>query len=66
MGTIRAALYCRVSSADRNNALQVRELTEYVERRKWELVGTSSNMPKPTVYQTRFLGQRPRDPASSG
>jgi DNA invertase Pin-like site-specific DNA recombinase len=54
MANIRAACYCRVSTADQNNALQIRELTEYVQRRGWELVGT---------YQTRFLVRRPRDPA---
>ena len=40
MPSIRAALYCRVSTTDQNNAIQVRELTEYVGRRGWELVGT--------------------------
>jgi len=40
MPNIRAALYCRVSTTDQNNALQIRELTEYVQRRGWELVGT--------------------------
>jgi DNA invertase Pin-like site-specific DNA recombinase len=40
MANIRAALYCRVSTTDQNNALQIRELTEYVQRRGWELVGT--------------------------
>jgi DNA invertase Pin-like site-specific DNA recombinase len=41
MLNIRAALYCRVvSTTDQNNAIQVRELTEYVERRGWELVDT--------------------------
>jgi DNA invertase Pin-like site-specific DNA recombinase len=36
----RVACYCRVSTTDQNNAIQLRELTEYVERRGWELVGT--------------------------
>jgi DNA invertase Pin-like site-specific DNA recombinase len=40
MPNIRAALYCRVSTTDQNNALQIRELTEYVQRRGWELVDT--------------------------
>ena len=37
---MRAALYARVSTADQNNAIQVRELTEYVQRRGWELAAT--------------------------
>jgi DNA invertase Pin-like site-specific DNA recombinase len=40
MANIRVVCYCRVSTADQNNALQIRELTEYVQRRGWELVGT--------------------------
>jgi len=44
MANIRAALYCRVSTTDQNNALQIRELTEYVQRRGWELVGTYEDM----------------------
>jgi DNA invertase Pin-like site-specific DNA recombinase len=40
MANIRAALYCRVSTTDQNSALQIRELTEYVQRRGWELVDT--------------------------
>jgi DNA invertase Pin-like site-specific DNA recombinase len=40
MANIRAALYCRVSTTDQTNALQIRELTEYVQRGGWELVGT--------------------------
>jgi len=39
MANIRAVCYCRVSTTDQNNALQVRELTEYVGRRGWELAG---------------------------
>jgi DNA invertase Pin-like site-specific DNA recombinase len=37
---IRAAIYARVSTSDQNNAIQVRELTEYIQRRGWALVGT--------------------------
>ena len=37
---MRAAIYARVSTADQHNAIQIRELTEYVERRGWELAGT--------------------------
>ena len=36
----RAAIYARVSTADQNNTIQVRELTEYLQRRGWELAGT--------------------------
>jgi DNA invertase Pin-like site-specific DNA recombinase len=39
---MRAAIYARVSTSDQNNAIQVRELTEYVERRGWELVARRS------------------------
>ncbi len=37
---MRAAIYARVSTADQYNAIQIRELTEYLERRGWELSGT--------------------------
>jgi putative DNA-invertase from lambdoid prophage Rac len=37
---MRAAIYARVSTSDQNNAIQTRELTEYVERRGWELAAT--------------------------
>jgi len=36
---LKAAIYARVSTADQHNAIQVRELTEYVQRREWELAG---------------------------
>lgn len=36
----RAVIYARVSTADQHNAIQVRELTEYVERRGWQVTGT--------------------------
>ena len=36
----RAAIYARVSTSDQHNAIQVRELTEYLQRRGWELAGT--------------------------
>jgi DNA invertase Pin-like site-specific DNA recombinase len=36
---MRAAIYARVSTADQHNAIQIRELTEYIERRGWELAG---------------------------
>ena len=37
---MRAAIYARVSTSDQNNAIQVRELTEYIQRRGWQLAGT--------------------------
>jgi DNA invertase Pin-like site-specific DNA recombinase len=37
---MKTAIYARVSTADQHNAIQIRELTEYVERRGWELAGT--------------------------
>jgi DNA invertase Pin-like site-specific DNA recombinase len=58
MANIRAALYCRVSTTDQNNALQIRELTEYVELRG---VGPGRH-----VSGYDFWGKRPRDLASSG
>jgi putative DNA-invertase from lambdoid prophage Rac len=38
--TIRCCLYLRVSTSDQNCDLQRRELTEYVQRRGWEVVET--------------------------
>jgi DNA invertase Pin-like site-specific DNA recombinase len=37
---MRAAIYARVSTSDQTNAIQIRELTEYVGNRGWELAGT--------------------------
>src|SRR5579864_7555803 len=50
---MRAALYARVSTADQHNAIQIRELTEYVERRGWELAG---------VYQDTMSGAKANRP----
>jgi putative DNA-invertase from lambdoid prophage Rac len=36
--TVRCSLYLRVSTQDQNCDLQRRELTEYVQRRGWEIV----------------------------
>ena len=47
--TMRAAVYARVSTTDQNNALQIRELTEYAERRGWKLVG---------IYQDQLSGTK--------
>jgi DNA invertase Pin-like site-specific DNA recombinase len=46
---LRAAIYARVSTADQNNAIQVRELKEYVERRGWELTG---------IYEDQMSGAK--------
>ena len=48
-----AAIYARVSTADQHNAIQIRELTEYVERRGWELAG---------VYQDTMSGAKANRP----
>jgi DNA invertase Pin-like site-specific DNA recombinase len=37
---MKAAIYARVSTVDQHNAIQIRELTEYVQRRGWVLAGT--------------------------
>src|SRR5215467_4164259 len=50
---MRAAIYARVSTADQHNAIQVRELTEYVQRRGWELAGT---------YQDQISGAKATRP----
>jgi len=36
---VRTALYCRVSTADQNCEMQLRELCEYLTRRGWESAG---------------------------
>jgi len=50
---MRAALYARVSTADQHNAIQVRELTEYIQRRGWELAAT---------YQDQISGAKASRP----
>jgi putative DNA-invertase from lambdoid prophage Rac len=35
---VRAAIYTRVSTADQNSELQLRELQEYAKRQGWEIV----------------------------
>ena len=50
---MRAAIYARVSTADQHNAIQVRELTEYIERRGWELAG---------IYQDQISGAKASRP----
>lgn len=49
----RVAAYCRVSTTDQTNALQIRELTEYVERRGWTLAG---------IYEDRISGSKASRP----
>jgi len=50
---MKAAIYARVSTADQHNAIQVRELSEYVQRREWELAGT---------YQDQISGAKASRP----
>src|SRR5712692_11920979 len=38
-GSMRAALYARVSTSDQNCEMQLRELREYARRRGWEISG---------------------------
>jgi putative DNA-invertase from lambdoid prophage Rac len=49
----RAALYVRVSTVDQSNALQIRELKEYVERRGWDLMD---------IYQDQLSGAKASRP----
>jgi putative DNA-invertase from lambdoid prophage Rac len=49
----RAALYVRVSTVDQSNALQIRELREYVERRGWDLID---------IYQDQLSGAKASRP----
>src|ERR1051326_4948895 len=37
--SLRVAIYARVSTADQNCEMQLRELREYVERRGWTVYG---------------------------
>src|ERR1700674_5297610 len=46
---MRAPIYARVSTSDQNNSIQVRELTEYVQHRGWELAG---------IYQDQISGAK--------
>jgi len=48
-----ATIYARVSTTDQRNELQIRELTEYVERRGWSLAG---------IYQDRMSGAKAQRP----
>jgi len=50
---MNAAVYARVSTTDQTNAIQIRELKDYVERRGWELAGT---------YQDQMSGSKASRP----
>jgi DNA invertase Pin-like site-specific DNA recombinase len=50
---MRAAIYARVSTTDQTNTIQIRELTEYVERRGWTLAN---------VYQDQMSGAKASRP----
>ncbi|HZO55375.1 MAG TPA: recombinase family protein, partial [Bryobacteraceae bacterium] len=50
---IRAAIYARVSTTDQHNEIQIRELTEYVERRGWNLAA---------IYQDKVSGAKAKRP----
>jgi DNA invertase Pin-like site-specific DNA recombinase len=50
---VKTAIYARVSTADQTNAIQIRELKEYVERRGWDLAG---------VYQDQMSGAKASRP----
>jgi DNA invertase Pin-like site-specific DNA recombinase len=50
---VKTAIYARVSTSDQTNAIQVRELTEYVERRGWELA---------CVYKDQMSGAKTSRP----
>jgi putative DNA-invertase from lambdoid prophage Rac len=55
--TLRAAIYARVSTSDQHNEIQIRELTEYVERRGWTAAG---------VYQDQMSGSKAQRPGLDG
>jgi DNA invertase Pin-like site-specific DNA recombinase len=50
---MNAAIYARVSTTDQTNAIQIRELKEYVERRGWTLTD---------VYQDQMSGAKASRP----
>jgi putative DNA-invertase from lambdoid prophage Rac len=50
---VKTAIYARVSTTDQTNAIQIRELKEYVERRGWELTG---------IYQDQMSGAKASRP----
>ena len=50
---LRVALYVRVSTAEQNSELQLRELREYAERQGWQIVG---------IYQDVISGAKSNRP----
>jgi putative DNA-invertase from lambdoid prophage Rac len=50
---MKAAIYARVSTADQHNEIQIRELTEYADRRIWEVA---------SVYQDTMSGAKAKRP----
>ena len=50
---MKTAIYARVSTTDQTNAIQVRELKEYIERRGWTLAN---------VYQDQMSGAKASRP----
>jgi putative DNA-invertase from lambdoid prophage Rac len=50
---MKAAVYARVSTTDQTNAIQIRELKDYVERRGWTLV---------EVYEDKMSGAKASRP----
>ena len=50
---MKAAIYARVSTSDQHNEIQIRELTEFISRRGWELAG---------VYEDEMSGAKTRRP----
>jgi DNA invertase Pin-like site-specific DNA recombinase len=50
---MKAAIYARVSTSDQHNEIQIRELTEFIARRGWEVAG---------VYEDEISGAKSRRP----
>lgn len=54
--TLRVALYARVSTAEQNSELRLRELRAYAERQGWQVMG---------LYPDVLSGAKPRRPELS-
>jgi DNA invertase Pin-like site-specific DNA recombinase len=50
---VKAAIYLRVSTSDQHDEIQMKKLTNYVERRGWELAG---------IYQDQMSGAKAQRP----
>ena len=50
---LKACIYARVSTTDQHNEIQIRELTEYIQRRGWSLEA---------VYQDKMSGAKAKRP----